>query len=151
LTSNLPSKSESRSTSARVGVEVGLLEDRVALAVVGDDPVLAAVVVEVDLLAGQELDLGAALVLGLVQPPDVRAVVVVEVIGDDVLAVGVAQRGIDLRDARVEVLGLGVAFLAPAGGERCSSHEQRQASEFRELRHHRSSVNGTSANGNVSA
>ncbi|TMQ10025.1 MAG: hypothetical protein E6J90_36885 [Deltaproteobacteria bacterium] len=119
-----------------VVVEVGLLEQDVALAVVGDDPVLAAVVVEVDLLAREVLDLGPALVLGLVQPPDIGLAIVVEVVRDDVLAVGIAQRRIDLGHAGLDALVLGSGVLLLAATRASDRHRQDgQTDDFQEFRH----------------
>jgi len=127
-----------------VVVEVGLLERRVAPLVVADDPVLAAVVVEVDLLAGQGLDLGAALVDRLVQAPDVGPAVAVEVVGHDVLAGGVAEGRIDLghggRAAARGLGGHGARVLALAAGDRRRAREEgddepRDAAETRTIPH----------------
>jgi hypothetical protein len=108
-------------------------------------------VIEVDLLAGHVLDLGAALVVGLVQAPDVGLVVVIEVVGDDVLAVGVTQRGIDLGDAGVGGrVGLRqrvvLAAVAAAPGEDCA-----QARELQEFRHLDVSLVAALSRGNLRA
>src|SRR5262249_1039652 len=75
---------------------------------------LLAVVVEVDLLAGHDLDDGPLLVLLLDELPDVRLAVLVEVEGDDLLAAGVAQRRVDLGDLEI----VGAVGAGDAGGGR---------------------------------
>ena len=74
--------------------EVKLLSKHLASARVGLHIVLLSIVVEIDLLAGQNLNSGAAFIRGCKEFPYIGLVVVVKVIGGDLLALGRAQGGI---------------------------------------------------------
>ncbi len=78
--------------------EVELLCEHLAGTAVRLDVVLLAVVVEVDLLAGENLHCGTAFVCRCEELPNVRTVIVVQVEGRDLLALGVTEGRVDARD-----------------------------------------------------